>query len=43
MRRTIRIKVTTNVQRTGNGRYRIRTTTYNGSTTKTTTRTIRTR
>lgn len=41
MARTVRVKVTTNVRRIGNGRYQIRTTTSNGSSTKTTTKTIR--
>ena len=42
MARTVRVKVTTNVRHIGNGRYQIRTTTSNGSSTKTTTKTIRT-
>ena len=43
MAKTIRIKVTTNVRRTGNGTYVIRTTSSNGTATKTSTKTIRAR
>lgn len=43
MAKTIRIKVTTNVRRTGNGSYVIRTTSSNGASTKTSTKTIRVR
>ena len=43
MAKSIRIRVTTNVRRVGPGTYRITTSTKNGSSTKTTTKTVRAR
>ena len=43
MKKTVHIRVNTSVRRVGNGSYQIRTTTNNGSTTRTTTKTIRVR
>ena len=43
MGKTVRIRVTTNVRRTGNGTYLVRTTTSKGGATKTTTKTLRVR
>ena len=43
MAKTVRIRVTSNVRCVGSGTYLVRTTTSNGSTTKTTTKTIRVR
>lgn len=43
MTKTVRIRITTNVRRIGNGTYQVRTTTSKGGTTKITTRTVRAR
>lgn len=41
MAKTVRIRVTTRVRQIGRGAYQVRTTTSNGSSTKTTTKTVR--
>lgn len=43
MAKTVRVRITTNVRRIGNGTYQVRTTTSKGGTTKITTRTVRAR
>lgn len=43
MAKTVRVRITTNVRRIGNGTYQVRTTTSKGGSTKTTTRTVRAR
>ena len=41
--KTVRVRISTNVRRIGNGTYQVRTTTSKGGSTKTTTRTVRAR
>lgn len=42
MAKTVRVRITTNVHRIGNGTYQVKTTTSKGGTTKTTTKTVHT-
>lgn len=43
MAKNVRVRITTNVRRIGNGMYQVRTTTNKGGSSKTTTRTVRAR